>query len=613
MDREETVAEARDPSERQTAGKAASGADEPQAQSEMDTTLLILIEEIYGEVPTELADGLYELTQERVSCLQPISTSGDLRVQRLWDHRDSVLITYADQIQDRDHGTPLQNLHRFLLQQKLAGVLQSVHLLPFFPSTSDDGFSVADYLRVESHAGTWQDIEALGHDFDLMFDLVLNHCSQQHDWFQRFLKQEDGFRDYFLTADPATNLSTVTRPRSLPLLTPFETAAGQQYVWTTFSADQVDLNYGEPMVLLEMARTLVQYLKRGARIIRLDAIAYLWKEISTNCIHLRQTHAVVKLFRRLVELVCPGALLLTETNVPHQENVSYFGHGDEAHLVYQFSLPPLLLDAVHNEDTSILAGWLADIRPPFECCNFFNFTASHDGIGVRPLEGLVATERLDRLVRIVLEHGGRISTRDRPDGTQSPYELNITYMDAVADAEKISVAEHVRRFMATQATMLGIQGIPGIYFHSLVGTANDQRGVAATGLNRSINRRKFTYQWLTDAIADETGRMGLTFNSYRRLLQIRSGLTSMHPDASQRVLELPNRGMLGWVRDEGGHYGGPLVCLANLSSQPQSVSLERSVQKGWIDHLDRLPVNSPHAIPMAPYQVRWLGPPEDLL
>ncbi len=421
----------------------------------IDATTAGLLNEIYGRQPPELIATIERLT----AAATPATPAA------MWSERDVVLITYADQVRDAE-GSPLQAQRRFLLDHAVNEVINCVHLLPFCPYSSDDGFSVIDYLAVDPAAGSWDDITQLGESFDLMFDLVLNHCSQHSRMFQGYLAGEKEFADFFIDQDPAVDLSGVVRPRSLPLLTPFESPSGTKHIWTTFSADQVDLNYANPAVLAAMLEVLVDYARRGARIIRLDAIAYLWKQVGTSCIHLPQTHAVVQLMRCVLDRAAPGTLVLTETNVPHEENISYFGSGtDEAHMVYQFSLPPLLLDAVHSGQTAVLKDWLSTLAPPSDLTTFFNFTASHDGIGVRPLEGIVPQQRVQRLADIVRDHGGLVNTRRNSDGSDSPYELNITYLDAIADRRKVSAAEHSRRFLATQAIMLSMQGMPAVYFH----------------------------------------------------------------------------------------------------------------------------------------------------
>ena len=561
---------------------------------EIDSTTSDLIQQIYGELPEVLIQGLEKLSAA------PESQSHD----ELWCERDVVLITYADQV--RSSGlSPLQAQKQFLLDHDLEELIRCVHLLPFCPFTSDDGFSVVDYLAVDPDVGTWQDIAELGQDFDLMFDLVLNHASQKHAWFQAYLRGEDGFEDFFIDQDPMVDLSKVVRPRSLPLLTPFESSKGTRNVWTTFSADQVDLNYANPRVMYLMLETLVEYARRGARIIRLDAIAFLWKEPGTECIHLPRTHAAVKLMRRILDKVVPGTLVLTETNVPHQENVSYFGNGhDEAHMVYQFSLPPLLLDAIHNADTSVLRDWLSTIQPPTEATTFFNFTASHDGVGVRPLEGIVSQERVERLATIVRSHGGRVSTRRQSDGTDSPYELNITYLEAVADSSKVEPQDHSRCFLATQAIMLSLPGIPAVYFHSLVGSPNDLGAVSETGQNRRINRHKYDRQDLEDVIARPQGLQCRVFEGYRRLLSVRISQSAFHPKASMEVLPLSGDGLLGFIRTAVD--GQRLAVLANLTHSPRVIPRDLVDSMFAYDELASERFLQGDGIPMRPFQVRWL-------
>jgi len=560
----------------------------------LDSSTASLVRGIYGRVPEELATGLAELLDQA-----PEQPAGPL-----WTEQDIVLITYADQV--RSSGvSPLQALRAFLLDHRLDELIRCVHLLPFCPSTSDDGFSVVDYLKVDPNCGSWDDITELGSLFDLMFDLVLNHTSVQHEWFQKFVSGDPPFADFYVTEDPTVSLSSVVRPRSLPLLTKFESVTGPQRVWTTFSADQVDLNYANPRVMLAMLQTLAEYARRGARIIRLDAIAYLWKEPGTSCIHLPQTHAAVKLMRHVLDRVAPGTLVLTETNVPHAENIGYFGDGrDEAHMVYQFSLPPLLLDAIHSGNTSILRDWLKTLQPPSDQTTFFNFTASHDGIGVRPLEGIVPGQRVDRLVANVRVRGGRVSTRRQPDGSDSPYELNITYLDAVANAEQLAPADHARRFLATQAIMLAVQGMPAVYFHSLVGSPNDQIGVAESGQNRRINRHKYQRGELDQLLADPHRLQRRVFDGYQKLLQVRIAQPAFHPNATQQVLDLSGEGLLGFIRSAPG--GERLAVLANLSNQGRSISRREFPGDLVYDELARERCWPDEPITLRPFQVRWL-------
>ena len=540
--------------------------------------------------------------------------------------RDAILITYGDQFQEP--GLPsLQTLHQ-VLAQTLKRPVSGIHILPFYPYSSDDGFSVVDYTKVNPDLGTWLDVERLGQDFRLMFDAVINHISRKSEWFQRFLAGDPAYADWFITVEPGTDLSQVVRPRALPLLTPVQTPGtgtktGEKLVWTTFSDDQIDLNFANPAVLLEVIEVLLLYVEKGAQLIRLDAIAYLWKEIGTTCIHLEQTHRVIKLLRCVLDAVAPGVLLITETNVPHEENISYFGtcqpetgRTDEAQLVYQFPLAPLVMHSILTGNARALSKWVAGLETPCAQATFFNFTASHDGIGVMPVRGLLSEAEIQTLVDTTLTHGGRVSYKANPDSTQSVYELNISYFDALSDpAADEPVRTQVDRFVVSQAIMLALAGLPGIYVHSLIGSRSWQEGVVQTGRNRTINREKVDRAKLERELADPATLRHQVFAAYRRLLRARAAEPAFHPYSGQRVLAL-HESVFAIIRT--AHDGNSRVlCVHNVSGQVQLVHLlptELGLAVGtWLD----LPSGKVHTmgkdggpngwtLSLPPYAVRWL-------
>lgn len=522
-----------------------------------------------------------------------------------WSERDSILITYGDMVRSEGEA-PVRTLRRFLCDRGIDQCIQGLHFLPFFPYTSDDGFSVVDYRQIDPELGDWNDVTEIGKSFRLMFDQVLNHCSKSHEWFQKFLQDEEPYTGYFITADPQDErLAQVTRPRSLPLLTPFETPAGTKHVWTTFSDDQVDLNFENPDVLIEMLDVLLMYARQGAEVVRLDAIAYLWKELGTSCIHLPQTHEVVKLMRDVLDACAPGTILISETNVPHKENISYFGDGDEAQMVYQFSLAPLLLDAFLAEDATPFVDWLRQLEPPRPGTSYFNFTASHDGIGVRPLEGLVSPERFAKLLERVRERGGQISTKRNPDGSDSPYELNITYLSALDEPEGLPADEHAKRFLANQSVMLALQGIPGIYFHSLVGTPNDLQGMQATGRARSINRRKFDRDELEAILAETESVSAKVYEGYCHLMETRIEQPAFHPDAAQSVLTHDNPRVIAFVRTSQRAAQQHIYCLTNVSAETQSVSIPELPGR-TVDLLTQRFITHNGTLELAGWETLWL-------
>ncbi|HMD81668.1 MAG TPA: alpha-amylase family glycosyl hydrolase, partial [Anaerolineales bacterium] len=337
-------------------------------------------------------------------------------------------------------------------------VVKGIHILPFYPWTSDDGFSVVDYRKVDPALGDWKHISAMQSHFRLMFDGVINHISSQSEWFKAFLNDDPRYRDYFVVIEGSPDPSQVVRPRALPLLTSFSTPSGEKRVWTTFSDDQIDLNFQNPEVLLEILDILLMYVERGAAFIRLDAIAYLWKELGTSCIHLPQTHRVIQFLRAALDEVAPHVQMITETNVPHTDNISYFGDGsNEAQLVYNFALPPLTLHSFHTGDAQVLSSWAKTLTLPSNKTTFFNFLASHDGIGLNPARGILSTADIDVLVEKTLEHGGLVSYKHNSDGSQSPYEMNISYFDALSNPHgNESLGLQIDRFIAAQAIMLSL-------------------------------------------------------------------------------------------------------------------------------------------------------------
>jgi glycosidase len=537
----------------------------PDAYPALAKRLLPRLTRLYGaeQAPTVLRQ-----------ILRIVHTHSQLRTRILdtpgWSEEDVLLITYGDSIQAPAE-KPLQTLKQFV-DTHLREEIGMLHILPFFPWSSDDGFSVTDFRAVNAALGSWDDIAALGEHFDLTMDLVLNHCSRENLWFVDYIAGQKPACDYFIEVDENTNLSLVTRPRSTPLLAGVRTRRGLCHVWATFSNDQIDLNYHNPTVLLEFIDLLLYYLRRGARMIRLDAVAYLWKEIGTNCIHLPQTHEVVKLFRDIVTAIEPGALLMTETNVPQEENISYFGAGDEAQVVYQFSLPPLLLHAIHSGNTHHLLAWAQALQqtPLPAQCTFLNFTASHDGIGLRPLEGLVPAAEITALLAAMRERGGYVSTKSNSDGTVSPYELNISYFDAFRDPHGENNAWHIPRFLLSQIFALSLRGIPAVYIHSLLATPNDLLGVERTGMTRAINRRKLDRGEVAGLLANPDSETGRVFWRYRKILRLRRRQAAFHPDAAQHILALPD-GLFGLLRSAADN-GQRILCLYNFRDQSVTLS-----------------------------------------
>ena len=534
------------------------------------------------------------------------------RKDRALTEKDAILITYGDQVQSLGK-KPLRVLGSFC-NRWVQDRVSAIHLLPFFPYSSDDGFSVIDYREVDPGLGGWEDIEWIRDYFKLMFDLVLNHVSAESAWFKDFLQGGSSYQDYFIDIRDNPDLSTVVRPRTLPLLTKFPTADGMKQVWTTFSSDQVDLNYQNPDVLVEMVDILLDYVVHGAEFIRLDAIAYLWKQPGTSCIHLPQTHAVVQSLRAILDVAAPYVCLITETNVPHAENISYFGNGrNEAQLVYNFALPPLVLHTFLTGSSRVLSRWASELELPSKLVTFFNFLASHDGIGVTPARNLISSAEFENLIKQTIKHGGLVSYRSNPDGSQSPYELNINYFDALSDPHAPELAQtQIDRFISAHAIMLALVGLPGIYFHSLFGSRSWIEGVHKSGANRAINRQKLDLVELERDLNDPFSLRARIFSGMMDLIQKRSKLPALDPYGSQQVLQCGDTifGVLRADRDEKRF----VVCLHSVAPEPVRAMIDpmrispfrRTQWKDVFDQSFRKDLSQP--VYFAPYQVRWLIP-----
>jgi sucrose phosphorylase len=349
-----------------------------------------------------------------------------------------------------------------------------------------------------------------------------------------------------------------------------------------------------------MIEVLLFYLEQGATILRLDAIAYLWKEFGTSCIHLPQTHDMVKLFRAVLDLVAPDVIVITETNVPHNENISYFGDGrNEAQMVYNFTLPPLLFYSFVKEDATLFSDWAKGLYLESDHNTFFNFTASHDGIGVRPLEGILDPIALDGLIEIVQANDGQVSYKQNPDGSESPYELNITYVDAILADRSSTRAE---KFLASQAIQYVLPGVPATYVHSLLGSRNWAEGVKQTGRARTVNREKLQVESLIAELNNPESFRARVFFPYLNLIKIRKKQTAFHPNAGFEILQIDPKvfGIKRYSQEQ------TIYALTNISSKAVSVSLSGTASSGQIIDLLTDEKVDTEALHLNPYQYLWL-------
>ncbi|MDB4442267.1 alpha-amylase family glycosyl hydrolase [bacterium] len=551
-----------------------------------------LLNKIYGQETGKLA-------LERLAPMIEKFQATPRAKKEFFSQEDIVLITYGDSLK-KEGQAPIATLHEFA-GNYLKDAISTIHFLPFFPYSSDDGFSITDFWAINPQLGSWEDVKAIGNDFELMFDYVVNHFSSQSQWFADYLAGKPGYEDFAIEVDPATDLSMVTRPRSLPLLSEYKKQDGQGvHLWTTFSADQIDFNFKSLDVLARMVEVVLFYVQNGAMILRQDAIAYLWKKIGTSCIHLEQTHAMVKLFRAILDIVAPDVMIVTETNVPHDENISYFGNGrDEAQMVYNFTLPPLLFYSFVKENCKVLTDWARGLHLESPSNTFFNFTASHDGIGVRPLEGILPPKELDALIDVVKANEGQVSYKRNPDGSDSPYELNITYVDAILGSTH---SDNAARFLAAQAIQYALPGVPATYIHSLLGSRNWTAGVNQTGRARTINREQLQVDQVMTELHDPASFRSRIFYPYLDLIKVRRAQKAFHPNSDFEILEIDPQvfAIKRYCEDQ------TIYALTNISSTETTVSLaEIDISDRMTDLFTSDKIDS-KSLTLKPYQYTWL-------
>ncbi|MBE3115132.1 MAG: sugar phosphorylase [Actinobacteria bacterium] len=521
------------------------------------------------------------------------------------DEKDIVLITYGDSITEAKE-KPLKTLSKFVDKYLTEGI-NIVHILPFYPYSSDDGFSVIDYKKVNPALGDWKDIEDIQQKMNLMLDLIANHISSKSLWFKEYLKGNPEYDNYFISVDKDTDMSSVTRARAHPLLTKFKRKGKEIYLWTTFSSDQIDLNYANEKVLTEVIDIILFYASKKARIIRLDAIGHTWKKLGTSCINLKEIHDIIQLIRTILNEVYPDVLLITETNVPHQENIGYFGNGyNEAQLIYQFALPLLVLHTFYAGDASHLLEWASKIQGISDQTTFFNVLATHDGLGVVPVTNILTDQEITDMVNDVREKGGYISYKIVKDGTEKPYEMNITYYSAITDP-KNSDELNLKKFIASQAIILSLIGIPGIYIHSLFGTKNYLKGVEKTGQKRTINRKKLPYDKLKENLENSDSGEHKIFTEFMRLIHKRKSEKAFHPNGKQEVLCL-KRELFSLLRTSPDGKER-IIALHNITDNIQELCLIKNQvhlnEKQYYDIISEKIINIEKII-LEPYQIMWL-------
>ena len=579
------------------------------SEKELDRLKLYkLLETIYSNNTTEEINFLSNQLLQILDNFSEKSSYEEISDKERWNQSHSVLITYADSIYK--NGEPTLITLRDLLSNHFGSLSKVVHILPFLKSTSDGGFAVSSYDSLEEKFGDWNDLKSISKNHVLMADLVLNHVSSSHPWVQQFIKcQEAGISNVF---SPEQNLdwSNVVRPRSSSLFSQINTENGPKQVWTTFGPDQIDLNWQNPKMTLEFLNLIISYLSNGIKWLRLDAVGFIWKESGTTCLHLPKAHSIVKILRILLNNLLDNGVLITETNVPQKENLSYLITEDEAHMAYNFPLPPLLLEAIITSRADILNLWISDWpQLPFDT-TLFNFTASHDGVGLRALEGLMNEQRIKGLLINCEKRGGLVSHRRLSNGEDKPYELNISWWSAMEDSSRDSKRFQFERFILTQLLVMALKGVPAFYLPALLASENDIKSFSMTGQRRDLNREKFKLDNLVSVLNNPESNANKNIKYLGNAMDIRSKLEQFHPSSEMECL---SKGRSDIVVIKRGKGPKSVFAIHNMTENKINYQLDDYDLPELIDNdfnmkdfLASTKYNWKN-ISLDPFQVIWLG------
>ena len=518
--------------------------------------------------------------------------------------KTTLVICYGDSVYSEKKKSI--KVFQTFFQKRLKSYFNTIHFLPFYPSSSDSGFAVKDHFKVENKLGSWSDIKSISRSNNVMADMVINHSSARGLWFKNFLKKKEPGKDFFLTVDSKFNISKVVRPRDHRLLKKIKIFKRPEYLWRTFSPDQIDLNFKNPSVLIQFIKIMIHLINNGVTIFRLDAIAYLWKENRTKCINLKQTHQIIKLLRIIINLLNIQTTIITETNLPEKENLSYFGSNDEANWIYNFSLPPLLIHALLFENSSYLNKWSENLPNTKSGNSYLNFIASHDGIGIRPTEGLFNEKTLKNFLKRLKKNGSKFSFRKIQNKSKKVYEANITIFDALKKSDYDKKGEfYLERYVSAHAIMVSFEGIPAIYFNSIFGTSNDEAKFIITGNNRDVNRYKWNLKNITNKLKDNKTKQSIFYNKICNLLNIRRKQKAFHPNASRLNLDFGPK-IFGFKRISKDKKQ-TIICITNLSSNIQKTKINLKNQK--VKNLMNSEINFENKkfLILKPFETVWLS------
>ncbi|MGF1596945.1 MAG: sucrose phosphorylase [Acidimicrobiales bacterium] len=445
------------------------------------------------------------------------------------------LITYVDRL-----GGDLAGL-RSLLEGPLADAFGGVHVLPFFHPIdgADAGFDPIDHTMVDPRLGTWADLAALGAGRDLMADLIVNHVSARSTQFVDWAAggPASAYDGMFLTYDAVfpggateADLLAIYRPRPGLCFTIKGIAGHSRLVWTTFTSEQIDVDVDHPATGDYFASILDRFQEAGVNLVRLDAVGYAIKRPGTSSFMVPETFEFIG--RLAADCRSRGIEMLVEIHSYHRTQIEIAAQVD---WVYDFALPPLVLDALFRGTNEGLLRWL-EIRPT----NAVTVLDTHDGIGVidvgrdqtdlgRP--GILTQDQIDDLVEGIHRRsgGGSRTATGAAANNLDLYQVNCTYYDALGGDDD--------RYLAARLIQMLVPGVPQIYYVGALAGTNDLALLERTGVGRDINRHHYTRAEIDEALERPVVQRLLALLRWRRRASaLFDGTFSVEPSEPDRLV-----------------------------------------------------------------------------
>lgn len=574
-----------------------------------------LFEMLYGGRP-DFSEQMQKLVETMAH--QYIARSDELRetdLERESDHNWFLsqqwvgMALYSDGFADN-----LQGLKSKLHYLQELGI-NMVHVMPVLdcpPGRSDGGYAVRDFRRIDERIGTLEDIDALSEtmhkrDMLLTLDVVLNHTSDEHEWAQRARRGEQKYQDYFYVFDnrDMPDIFEETMPEIFPEISPgnftWDEAMGK-WVMTSFNSYQWDLNYSNPSVLIEMLDIILFWANHGADILRLDAVAFLWKKIGSTCQNEREAHLILQLLKDCCQVTAPGVLFIAEAIVAPVEVIKYFGedaiNAKECEIAYNATYMALLWDAVATKNAELLYRGIKSLPDKLERATWLNYIRCHDDIGLGfddadiHLAGYEPAAHRRFLVDYYTGNYADSPARGRPfaanvktgDARISGTLASLVGLESAqesGDEEAIDAAINI--ILLLNSMILSFGGIPLLYYGDEIGTLNDygyQQDESKLNDSRWIHRP--IIDWQKAELRNQPGSVEYRiFTALKKLIAVRKEIPAFADFNGREMLDLGNPHLLAYAHLDHRFTSSRVVVIGNFDAVPQHLDLKQLRHMGY--------------------------------